>query len=59
MSSTNTKANSKKNTEIVSKEKPQTKPRRERGDGSLFKNSKGKWVARYKGKEFSGDVKVK
>lgn len=39
------------------KEKPQSKPRRSKGDGSLFKNSKGKWVARYQGKEFTGNVK--
>lgn len=57
MSNTKTKAESKTKTEVKPKEKPQAKPRRDRGDGSLFKNSKGKWVARYKGKEFTGDVK--
>ena len=34
-----------------------TKTRRSKGDGTIFKNSKGKWVARYQGKEFTGDVK--
>ena len=48
---------SKTKAEVKSKEQPQSKPRRSKGDGSLFKNSKGKWVARYKGKEFTGDVK--
>lgn len=52
-----TKTESKTNTEVTPKEKPQSKARRDRGDGSLFKNSKGKWVGRYKGKEFTGDVK--
>lgn len=51
MSSTKSKAESR------TKEAPQSKPRRNKGDGSLFKNSKGKWVARYQGKEFTGDVK--
>lgn len=51
----NTKAEAK--AEKITNEKPQSKPRRSRGDGSLFKNSKGKWVARYQGKEFTGDVK--
>ena len=27
--------------EVKSKEKPQSKPRRSKGDGALFKNSKG------------------
>ena len=45
---------SKTKAEVKSKEQPQSKPRRSKGDGSLFKNSKGKWVARYKGKEFTG-----
>ena len=48
---------SKTKAELKSKEQPQSKPRRSKGDGSLFNNSKGKWVARYKGKEFTGDVK--
>lgn len=56
MNSTKTKAELKTNTDVASKEKPQSK-RRDRGDGALFQNSKGKWVARYKGKEFTGDVK--
>lgn len=39
-----------------------TKPRRSKGDGTIFKNSKGRWIARYnrKGmppKEFSGKTK--
>ena len=34
-----------------------TKTRRSKGDGTIFKNNKGKWVARYQGKEFTGDVK--
>ena len=40
-----------------------TKIRRSKGDGTIFKNSKGKWIARYtkKGvttKEFSGKTKA-
>lgn len=40
-----------------------TKSRRGKGDGTIFKNSKGKWIARYtkKGvttKEFSGKTKA-
>ncbi len=40
-----------------------TKPRRSKGDGSIFKNAKGRWIARYtkKGfppKEFSGKTKA-
>ena len=40
-----------------------TKSRRSKGDGTIFKNSKGKWIARYtkKGvttKEFSGKTKA-
>lgn len=50
-------SNTKAKSEVKAKEKPQPKPRRSRGDGSLFQNSKGKWVARYQGKEFTGDVK--
>ena len=39
------------------------KSRRSKGDGTIFKNSKGKWIARYtkKGvttKEFSGKTKA-
>lgn len=34
------------------------KARRAKGDGALFQNSKGKWVGRYKGKEFTGDQKT-
>ncbi len=39
------------------------KSRRSKGDGTIFKNSKGKWIARYtkKGvttKEFSGKTKI-
>lgn len=40
-----------------------TKPRRDKGEGTIFKNSKGRWIARYnrKGmspKEFSGKTKA-
>lgn len=40
-----------------------TKPRRSKGDGTIFKNNKGRWIARYprKGmppKEFSGKTKA-
>lgn len=37
--------------------KEKTNTRRSKGDGTIFKNKKGKWVARYQGKEFTGDVK--
>lgn len=33
------------------------KKRRCKGDGALFKNSRGTWTSRYKGKEFTASTK--
>ena len=33
------------------------KKRRDKGDGSLFKNSNNKWVGRFNGKEFTASTK--
>lgn len=34
------------------------KPRRSKGEGTVFKNKRGTWTSRYKGKEFTGKTKA-
>ena len=34
------------------------KPRRGKGEGTVFKNKRGTWTSRYKGKEFTGKTKA-